>query len=220
MRPPRGDLDRVEYRGRCDLPRPRAIRSGDLWCCTASDWRRKRSASAPRNVRSNADKSYRAFAKASGGLTLGLMALIGLFLLIRSWSALRSRASASSLARRGSRVRAPSVCGRRLLGTFLIAIIALADRGAGRDLLRVVRDRIRTGLAAAPAHVVHRRARRDTEPDLRPLGPRLSPAPGDPAQPLAGHAPRLHPVLPHEEPAQHRRVIRRRRSSPVWSWRS
>ena len=75
-----------------------------------------------------------------------------------------------------------------LLGTFLIAVIAPDHRGAGRDLLGAVRDRVRAGPAAAAAHLVHRRARRDPEPDLRALGPGVPPAAGDPAEPLAGHA--------------------------------
>ena len=44
----------------------------------------------PTNVRSTADKTYRLFARGSGGLTLALMALIGLFLVIRSWTALHA----------------------------------------------------------------------------------------------------------------------------------
>jgi phosphate transport system permease protein len=80
----------------------------------------------PANVRSRADQSYRIFARAGGGLTLALMALIGLFLVIRSWSALR-------VAGFGFFTRSVWQPGQgafgvwaALLGTFLIAIIALA----------------------------------------------------------------------------------------------
>jgi phosphate transport system permease protein len=79
----------------------------------------------PTNVRSTADKTYRLFARGSGGLTLALMAMIGLFLVIRSWTALH--AEGFSFFTRS--VWEPSI-GRfgvwaALVGTFLIAIIAL-----------------------------------------------------------------------------------------------
>src|SRR5476651_993513 len=79
----------------------------------------------PANVRSKADKSYRIFARASGGLTLTLMALIGLFLAIRSWTALH--AAGFSFFTRSAWQPGLGQFGvwSALLGTFLIAIIAL-----------------------------------------------------------------------------------------------
>ena len=79
----------------------------------------------PANVRSNVDKSYRMFAKASGGLTLGLMALIGLFLLIRSWSALKVAGLGFFTRSAWQPGQGPFGVWAALLGTFLIAIIAL-----------------------------------------------------------------------------------------------
>ena len=76
-------------------------------------------------ARSGADRMYRIGVQASGALTLTLMALIGLFLVVRSWHAL-------SVAGFGFFTRsawAPSLgqfgVWAALLGTFLIAIIAL-----------------------------------------------------------------------------------------------
>src|SRR5439155_10155031 len=40
-------------------------------------------------ARSGVDRIYRVVVRTSGALTLGLMALIGLFLVVRSWQALR-----------------------------------------------------------------------------------------------------------------------------------
>ncbi len=79
----------------------------------------------PTQVRSSADKSYRIIARSSGGLTLGLMALIGLFLLIRSWSALR--VAGFSFFTRSAWAPGLGQFGvwAALVGTFLIAIIAL-----------------------------------------------------------------------------------------------
>jgi phosphate transport system permease protein len=79
----------------------------------------------PASARSTADKAYRAVARASGALTLALMALIGIFLVIRSWDAL----SATGLSFFTKSVWTPEtgnfgVLGA-LLGTFLIAGIAL-----------------------------------------------------------------------------------------------
>jgi len=79
----------------------------------------------PTNARSNVDKSYRIFARASGGLTLGVMALIGLFLVIRAWSALRVAGWGFFTRSAWEPGLGPFGVWSALLGTFLIAIIAL-----------------------------------------------------------------------------------------------
>ena len=79
----------------------------------------------PAHARSTADKSYRMFARASGGLTLSVMALIGLFLLIRAWSALRVAGFSFFTRSAWQPGLGPFGVWSALLGTFLIAIIAL-----------------------------------------------------------------------------------------------
>lgn len=79
----------------------------------------------PANVRSRADTSYRLVARASGGLTLGLMALIGLFLAIRSWSALHEAGLSFFTQSQWQPGQGAFGVWAALLGTFLIAIIAL-----------------------------------------------------------------------------------------------
>ena len=73
-RPSRGDLDRVE----CD----------DMAVLSVEDIAAEEERVRPRHARSGPDKVYRGFAFASGGLTLSVMGLIGLFLIIRAWPAL------------------------------------------------------------------------------------------------------------------------------------
>jgi len=79
----------------------------------------------PASARPPADTAYRAVARASGVLTLTLMALIGLFLVIRSWDALH--AIGWSFFTTSAWFPETGVFGvwGALLGTFLIAIIAL-----------------------------------------------------------------------------------------------
>ena len=76
-------------------------------------------------ARSGVDRTYRVVVRASGALTLGLMALIGLFLVVRSWQALK--VAGFSFFTRST--WAPSLgqfgVWSALLGTFLIAVIAL-----------------------------------------------------------------------------------------------
>ncbi len=76
-------------------------------------------------TRSGADRIYRLVVRASGALTLSLMALIGLFLAVRSWQALH--VAGFSFFTRST--WAPSLgqfgVWSALLGTFLIAFIAL-----------------------------------------------------------------------------------------------
>jgi phosphate transport system permease protein len=80
----------------------------------------------PRHTRSRPDKLYRGFAFASGGLTLSVMGLIGLFLVIRSWKALR----VAGFSFFTTSVWQPELghfgVWSAVLGTFLIAFIALA----------------------------------------------------------------------------------------------
>jgi phosphate transport system permease protein len=79
----------------------------------------------PKHARSVPDKTYRFVATASGALTLSLMALIGLFLLVRSWSAFK--VAGFSFFTRSTWEPGLGQFGvwSALLGTFLIAIIAL-----------------------------------------------------------------------------------------------
>jgi phosphate transport system permease protein len=107
----RGDLDRVEC--------------VDMAVLSVDDIAAEEERVRPRHARSGPDKVYRGFAFASGGLTLSVMGLIGLFLIIRAWPALHeagfsfftNSAWEPSLGKFG--------VWAALLGTFLIAIIAL-----------------------------------------------------------------------------------------------
>jgi phosphate transport system permease protein len=79
----------------------------------------------PASARSTPDKVYRGVVRASGIVTLGLMGLIGLFLVLKSWDALH----ATGLSFFTKSVWTPEtgqfgVWGA-LLGTVLIAVIAL-----------------------------------------------------------------------------------------------
>ncbi len=80
----------------------------------------------PRHTRSRPDKIYRAFAFASGGLTLGVMALIGLFLFIRSWDALQAAGFSFFTTSAWAPELGQFGVWAALLGTFLISFIALA----------------------------------------------------------------------------------------------
>ena len=196
---------------------PRTEMVGGAWPCRAWDSRCPKRRVRPSHARSSADKVYRGVrarerrpdARAHGAdravprhPVVGRAARAGLRLLHEVGVAARDRAvrrvvgAARHVPHRGHRAR---------------------DRGAGRDLLGAVRHRVRAGPAAAPAHVVHRRARRDPEPHLRALGPRVPPAARDPPQPVAGHAPRVHPVLQDRRAAQPRELpgvdVHRRASS-------
>jgi phosphate transport system permease protein len=79
----------------------------------------------PASARSTPDKVYRGVVRASGALTLALMALIGLFLVLRSWDALH----ATGFSFFTKSVWTPETGNfgvwSALLGTFLIAGIAL-----------------------------------------------------------------------------------------------
>jgi phosphate transport system permease protein len=79
----------------------------------------------PARARSRADKTYRFAARASGGLTLTLMALIGLFLVIRSWKALHVAGFHFFTRSAWEPTLGQFGVWAALLGTFLIAIIAL-----------------------------------------------------------------------------------------------
>jgi len=79
----------------------------------------------PASARSKADKAYRAGARASGVLTLALMALIGLFLVIRSWDALHATGWSFFTQSVWSPETGQFGVWAALLGTFLIAVIAL-----------------------------------------------------------------------------------------------
>ena len=76
--------------------------------------------------RTTSDRVYRAVVRASGALTLGLMVLIGLFLTIRAWDALRvagfSFFTTSAWQPELGRIGVFAA----LVGTVLIAVIALA----------------------------------------------------------------------------------------------
>jgi phosphate transport system permease protein len=79
----------------------------------------------PASARSTADKAYRAVAWASGALTLALMALIGLFLVLKSWPALHATGwSFFTTSAWFPETGTFGVLGA-LIGTFLIAVIAL-----------------------------------------------------------------------------------------------
>ena len=80
----------------------------------------------PRHARSRADKNYRIFARASGVLTLSVMALIGLFLLLRSWTALHSAGWSFFTTSIWQPSTGKFGVWAALLGTFLIAFIALS----------------------------------------------------------------------------------------------
>jgi phosphate transport system permease protein len=79
----------------------------------------------PANARSTTDKTYRLIARAAGALTLTLMGLIGLFLAVRAWSALREAGFSFFTDSRWQPGLGPFGVWSALLGTFLIAIIAL-----------------------------------------------------------------------------------------------
>jgi phosphate transport system permease protein len=79
----------------------------------------------PAHARSTVDRTYRFVAKASGGLTLSLMGLIGLFLVIRSWKALHVAGLSFFTRSTWEPTLGQFGVWAALLGTFLIAIIAL-----------------------------------------------------------------------------------------------
>jgi phosphate transport system permease protein len=79
----------------------------------------------PAHVRSRVDKTYRGVARGAALLTLALMGLIGLFLLIRAWSALSVAGFAFFTRSTWQPGQGQFGVWSALLGTFLIAIIAL-----------------------------------------------------------------------------------------------
>ena len=79
----------------------------------------------PVSARSRGDLVYRGFARASGGLTLSIMGLIGLFLVLRAWTALRSAGWGFFTRSAWLPGQGPFGVWSALLGTFLIAVIAL-----------------------------------------------------------------------------------------------
>src|SRR5450631_595576 len=120
-----GQRERLECALTCSRPTQRVGSSVSLYSDaleTAPPEARVRVASV---ARSGVDRTYRVAVRASGALTLGLMALIGLFLVVRSWQALK--VAGFSFFTRST--WAPSLgqfgVWSALLGTFLIAVIAL-----------------------------------------------------------------------------------------------
>jgi phosphate transport system permease protein len=79
----------------------------------------------PRHARSRPDKIYRGFAFASGGLTLSVMGLIGLFLVIRAWPALHSAGFSFFTTSTWEPTLGKFGVFSAMLGTFLISMIAL-----------------------------------------------------------------------------------------------
>ena len=80
----------------------------------------------PNHARSRTDRIYRGVARGSGVLTLTLMALIGLFLVIRSWPALHVAGLSFFTGTTWDPTTGNFGVFSVLLGTFLIAFIALA----------------------------------------------------------------------------------------------
>jgi len=80
----------------------------------------------PASSRSTVDKAYRGVARASGALTLALMALIGFFLVLKSWDALHVVGWSFFTTSAWFPDTGNFGVWGALLGTFLIALIALA----------------------------------------------------------------------------------------------
>jgi phosphate transport system permease protein len=75
--------------------------------------------------RTTSDRAFRAVVRASGALTLGLMALIGLFLTVRSWDALRVAGFGFFTRSAWQPELGHFGVWAALLGTVIIAVIAL-----------------------------------------------------------------------------------------------
>ena len=185
--PSRGDLDRVEC--------------VDMAVVSLEDIAAEEERVRPRHTRSGPDKVYRGFAFASGGLTLtrhgadravpGHPSVAGVAL---------GRAQLLHDTRRGSRRLGKFGVWAALLGTFLIALIAL-----------VIAVPVATCSALFVTEYAPARMRRPLTSFIDVLaaipsliyglwGAGVPPARGDPPESLARHAPRVHPVLQDADP--------------------